>query len=102
MRWNKKLLSDAKADAKEKTMVDIEELKAVCDGQGAKVALLRKNCSNSENKTRTNEEKQKSILDRKEELEKASKENAICQRLYHLVRGITGNGKITLELSIPA
>ncbi len=99
---NKKQLSDAKADAKGKKLIDIEALKAVCDEQNANVDLIRKNCNNSENRIRTNEEKQKSILDRREELEKARKENVICQRLYNLVKGTTGNGKITLEQYIQA
>ncbi|MBD5455168.1 MAG: SMC family ATPase [Lachnospiraceae bacterium] len=99
---NKKQLSDAKADAKGKKIIDIEALKAVCDEQNENVALLRKNCNNSENRISRNEEKQKSILGRKEEFEKASKENAICQRLYNLVKGTTGNGKITLEQYIQA
>ncbi len=48
------------------------------------------------------ENKQKSILDRREELEKARRENGICQRLYDLVKGTTGKGKITLEQYIQA
>ena len=99
---NKKLLSDAKSDAKGKKMIDIDVLKTVRDEQDARVTSLRKNCNNSENRIRANEEKQRSILGRKEELEKARKESAICQRLYHLVKGTTGNGKITLEQYIQA
>lgn len=99
---NEKLLSDAKADAEGKKLIDIEALKALCDKQSANVDLIRKNCNKSENRMSTNEEKQKCILDRREELEKACKENAICQRLYQLVRGTTGNGKITLEQYIQA
>lgn len=99
---NQKLLSDAKSEAEGKKLIDIEALKAVCDGQGAKVAQLRRNCNNSENRIHTNEEKQKSILGRREELEKARKENTICRRLYDLVKGTTGNGKITLEQYIQA
>lgn len=95
-------LSDARSDAEGKTVVDIEALKAVCDGQSANAASIRKDCGSSENRINTNEEKRKRILDRQEELEKARKENAICQRLYQLVRGTTGNGKITLEQYIQA
>lgn len=99
---NKKQLSDAKADAKGKKVIDIEGLKAVCDEQSANVALIRKTCNDNENRISTNEEKRKSILGRREELEKARKENAVCQRLYNLVKGTTGNGKITLEQYIQA
>ncbi|MCM1086647.1 MAG: SMC family ATPase [Muribaculaceae bacterium] len=99
---NKKQLADAKADAKGKKVIDIEALKAVCDEQNANVDLMRKNYNNSENRRNTNEEKQKSILGRKRELEKAWEEHRICQRLYSLVKGTTGNGKITLEQYIQA
>lgn len=99
---NRKQLSDARSDANGKKMIDIEGLKAICDEQSVNVDLIRKNCNNSESRINTNEEKQKSILDKREELEKARKENEICQRLYHLVKGTTGNGKITLEQYIQA
>lgn len=99
---NKEQLLDAKSDAKGKKMIDIEGLKVVCDEQGTNVELIRKNCNNSESRIGTNEEKQKSIFGRREELEKACKENTICQRLYNLVKGTTGNGKITLEQYIQA
>ena len=99
---NKKQLSDAESDAKGKKVIDIEGLKAVCNEQNTNVDLIRKNCNNNENRISTNEEKQKSILSRREELEKARKENTICQRLYNLVKGTTGNGKITLEQYIQA
>lgn len=99
---NQKQLSDARTDAKGKKVIDIEALKAVCDEQKVNVDLIRKNCNNSENRISTNEEKQKSILGRREELEKARRENTICQRLYNLVKGTTGNGKITLEQYIQA
>ena len=99
---NKKQLSDAESDAKGKKVIDIEGLKAVCNEQNTNVDLIRKNCNNNENRISTNEEKQKSILSRREELDKARKENTICQRLYNLVKGTTGNGKITLEQYIQA
>lgn len=99
---NKKQLSDAELDAKGKKIIDIKRLKAVCDEQNANVDLLGKNCHNSESRISTNKEKQKNILSRREELEKARKENEICKRLYNLVKGTTGNGKITLEQYIQA
>lgn len=99
---NERQLSDARLDAEGKTVINIEELKAVWDKQSAKAGLIRENYHNSKNRIRTNKEKQKSILARREELEKARKENAICQRLYRLVKGTTGNGKITLEQYIQA
>ncbi|MCM1187316.1 MAG: SMC family ATPase [Lachnoclostridium sp.] len=99
---NGKQLSEAESDAKGRQMIDIQTLKAVCDEQSTKVDSLKKNYNNSENRMHTNEEKQQSILGRREELEKAQKENLICKRLYELVRGTTKNGKITLEQYIQA
>ena len=99
---NEKQLSDARLDAEGKKVTDIDGLKAVCDGQSAKVDLIRKKCNNNENRIAANEDKRKRILDRRGELEEAQKENGICQRLYHLVKGTTGNGKITLEQYIQA
>ena len=99
---NQKQLLDAKADAEGKTVIDMEALKAVCKEQSAKVDLIRTNYHKCETRIDRNKEKQESILDRREELEKARKENTICQRLYNLVKGTTGNGKITLEQYIQA
>ncbi len=99
---NKKQLADAESDAEGKEVTDIEALKAVCDERSANVNSIRKNRNNSENRISTNEGKQKSILGRREELEKARRENTICQRLYNLVKGTTGNGKLTLEQYIQA
>lgn len=99
---NEGLLSAARLDAEGKEWVDTEALKALCDEQDAKVRLLRKHCGDRENRIRTNEEKRRSILDRREEFEKARRENEVCRRLYELVRGTTGNGKITLEQYIQA
>lgn len=99
---NKQQLSEAKENAKGKKIIDIEALKTVCDEQKERVELISEKYNNNKHRINTNEEKQKRILDRREELEKARKENGICQRLYDLVKGTTGNGKITLEQYIQA
>ncbi len=99
---NEKQLLDATSDAKGKKLIDVGAWKAVCDEQSTNVDLIKKNCHNSETRVNTNKEKKKSILDKGKELEKARKENAICQRLYNLVKGMTGKGKITLEQYIQA
>ena len=99
---NKKQLADAEADAKGKAPVDIDALKAMCDEQEAKVTQIRKKCNNTENRIKTNADRLKNITDRQGELEKARKESDICRRLYDLVKGTTGNGKITLEQYIQA
>lgn len=99
---NSKQLLDVVRDAKGKKVIDIEMLKAACDEQKTNVDQIRQNCSNRENRMSMNKEKQMSILSRREELEKARKENEICRRLYNLVKGTSGNGKITLEQYIQA
>lgn len=99
---NKEQLSDASLNAEGKEIIDIKALEDVCKEQSKNVDLLRKNHNDSENRVITNEKKKNRILDRREDLEKARKENAICQRLYNLVKGTTGKGKITLEQYIQA
>ena len=99
---NTKQLSDAEADAKGKEFIDIEALKKICDEKNTGVVSLRKSCNNSENILKMNEDKLKNILGRRTELEKADKDYKISKRLYELVRGTTGNGKITLEQYIQA
>ena len=99
---NKKRLADAEADAKGKEIIDIDALKEIRDEMNAGVSKLRKNFTNSENVLKTNEDKHKNILNRRTEFEKADKDHKISKRLYELVRGITGNGKITLEQYIQA
>ena len=99
---NRQKLFDAEADAKGREIKDIEELKALRDEKNANVALIRKKYNSGENRINTNREKQKSILEKREEFEKAGKEYNICRRLYDLVKGTTGNGKITLEQYIQA
>lgn len=85
------------ADAKGQTLINIDELKAAYEEEKVNTDLLRKNANRNEMRLRLNEEKRKSILGKKDEYEKALKEYTLTQRLYNLVRGTTGNGKITLE-----
>ena len=97
VRTNLERLSDAEAEAEGRTLIDIGELKTVYEEEKTNTDLLRKTCSRNENRISINEEKRKSILGKKGEYEKAQKEFVLTQRLYNLVRGTTGNGKITLE-----
>ncbi len=99
---NRQKLSDAEADAKGREIKDIEALKVLCNEKNANVTSIRKKYNYCENRLNTNREKQKSILEKREEFEKAGKEYNICRRLYDLVKGTTGNGKITLEQYIQA
>ncbi len=99
---NEKQLAEARKDAEGKKIIDIEALKEVCEEQDEAVASIRKTYNDNENRISRNQEKQKAILARKKELERSGKENAMCRRLYNLVKGNTGNAKITLEQYIQA
>ncbi len=99
---NKTQLSEAKNDAKGKRIVDIVALKAVCDKQDEEVREIRKADNTVSNRISNNIEKQKNIMSQRNDLESARKEYNICSRLYNLVKGNTGNGKITLEQYIQA
>ena len=99
---NKKQLEDAKKDAGDRRMIDVEQLKEKCDLQKAGVTKKRDLANSIKNRLQGNEERLQRILSQEDELKKARKENGICTRLYHLVKGTTGNGKITLEQYIQA
>lgn len=99
---NEKQLAEAILDAEGKEFIDMEQLKTICTEQNAQVEAIRKRLNTGENRIRMNKEKQNNILGRKEELEISGRENAICKRLYELVKGTTGKGKLTLEQYIQA
>ena len=99
---NKTQMTEAKADAEEKKIVDIGALKTACDEQDKLVREIRKADNTVSNRIAVNDEKQKNIVAQRNDLENARKEFSICSRLYNLVKGTTGNGKITLEQYIQA
>ncbi len=99
---NKKQLEDAKKDAKGRKLIDIGKLKEKCDLQHEEVTKKRGISNSIKNRLKGNEERLEKISSQESELEKARKENGICTRLYNLVKGTTGNGKITLEQYIQA
>lgn len=99
---NKVQLSQAKADAKGKKLVEVEQLKEICSVQNSKLEEMQRNTNRIENRITINSDKRDSILSQRDELETSRKEYSICKRLYDLVKGTTGNGKITLEQYIQA
>ncbi|WP_027396485.1 SbcC/MukB-like Walker B domain-containing protein [Anaerovibrio lipolyticus] len=99
---NETQLTQAKADAKGKELVDVAALQELCQQQQLAVDSIRKQENAVSNRLGTNLDKRESIISRRDELERAQKEYGICDRLYKLVRGTTGNGKITLEQYIQA
>ena len=64
--------------------------------------MKRRVVNTIENRLNGNKDKLEKITSQEAELETARKENGICTRLYNLVKGTTGNGKITLEQYIQA
>ncbi|WP_029319889.1 SbcC/MukB-like Walker B domain-containing protein [Butyrivibrio sp. AE3004] len=99
---NEKQLKQAALDAKGKELIDIDALKDKCLVQSENVAAIRKADNAVANRLSNNTDKQKNIMAKQKDLETSGKEYGICKRLYELVRGTTGNGKITLEQYIQA
>jgi exonuclease SbcC len=99
---NNESLKQAAADAEGKSLIDIEALEAICSSQEEKNNIRRRSVNEIENRIRNNREKYHNIETKKGEYETMSKEFDICNRLYALVKGNTGQGKITLEQYIQA
>lgn len=99
---NQRQLEDAGKDAKGRKMIDVGQLKEKCALQRHEVSKKRKVTDFIKNRLQRNAESLGKISSQEAELEKARKENGICTRLYNLVKGTTGNGKITLEQYIQA
>ncbi len=94
---NKTQLIQAEKDAKGKKMVDIEELQSICNSQKNVIDELRNKLNITNNRIDINSEKESNIRAQAGVLEASMKENNIAKRLYNLVKGTTGNGKLTLE-----
>lgn len=95
-------LLQAKEDAKGKVLIDIAGIQAEVNEYGQKIVQMRCHISDIQYRLQTNQAKKKNISELKGDLEKYRKESTICQRLYNLVKGQTGNGKITLEQYVQA
>lgn len=89
-------------DAGDKSEIDIEAIQSEIEQQTEKVRELRKQQNDINYRIQNNKVRKQNITGLKPELEKYRKAHAVCQRLYHLVRGQTGKGKITLEQYIQA
>ena len=99
---NRERLKQAAEDAKGKSVVDVDSLKSICDEQAVRLEAVRKADNTVVNRIANNNEKRENISARREELEKCRREYSISRRLYDLVKGTTGKGKITLEQYIQA
>ena len=94
---NEKQLSQAEKDAQGREKVDVAALKEVCTLQEQAVKKCQEAVNTLGNRIVNNSEKQTRIISQRSAFEKASKEYQISRKLYALVKGTTGNGKITLE-----
>ena len=82
--------------------MDVHALGEMCTLQEQTVKTCREAVNMIRNRIANNSEKQTNILSQRSTFEKASKEYRMSRRLYTLVKGTTGNGKITLEQYIQA
>lgn len=89
-------------DAGHRTPVDLEQLQQEYTGKRVQVETLRTALQAITFRIRNNCEKQQNIRAQQVVYEKTKKENDISYRLYHLVSGQTGNGRITFEQYIQA
>lgn len=99
---NQTQLSQAEKDAEGRQPVDAQALSEMCTLQEQTVKTCREAVNMIRNRIANNSEKQTNMLSQRSTFEKASKEYSIFRRLYTLVKGTTGNGKITLEQYIQA
>lgn len=95
-------LEDARKNAEGKAYVDLQEVTAQTAAQAEKVDSLIREQNRVANRIDKNRDLLEKIEERKDKLEQYRKASAIAGRLYRLVTGQTGNGKITLEQYIQA
>lgn len=102
LKTNSVQLEQAIADAKDKTWIDVQELQEKVTKCSNQVAQTRENKIECVRRYKNNQEKHQSINNQKESLETVRKKHTTSTRLYNLVKGQTGNGKISLEQYIQA
>ncbi len=95
-------LKTAEEDAKGKSLVDISELSGKAASKEAEIKKIRDRQNAINNRRDNNTEAAKNISGKKAGYETARDVHAVCARLYKLVKGDTGTGKITLEQYIQA
>ncbi len=95
-------LLQTRKEAEEKKYIDVNELENLCSEQIVKNKKIRNTENRIANRVSNNTEKRENISLQRTKLEKTYKQYDMCRRLYALVKGTTGNGKITLEQYIQA
>ena len=99
---NKARLAEAEKEAEGRERIDVKALGEAAEEQNKLVESSRTSVNEILYRIRNNEEKRDNITAQREKYEKACHQNTIHTRLYNLVKGQTGNGKITLEQYIQA
>ena len=99
---NKARLAEASREAEGRAPIDVDALKEAAEAQNNLVEEIRKDAGAVRYRMQTNREKQENITSQRGIYEEAGRKYTINARLYSLVRGQTGNGKITLEQYIQA
>lgn len=95
-------LKQAETDAKGKVFVDIAHIREEVEKLEKQVNQGRRMLADIQYRRKANENCRKNIREKSSDLERYRKEYQISKRLYDLVKGQTGNGKITLEQYIQA
>lgn len=95
-------LAAAEEETKGRELIETEEWSRKEKEKAREIADVRSRRNETENRLRNNREIRANIERQKGALERAGKKSDICRRLYELVKGTTGNGKITLEQYIQA
>lgn len=99
---NKTQLEQAEKDAEGRELMDIESLEKEAKQKQDEVDAVRKAANEIATRIKINSDKQASISELIPKLEKSRKDSSTLRRLYDLVKGQTGNGKITLEQYVQA
>lgn len=95
-------LRQAEEDAAGKSRINLELLRAEVEKLESAAGEVNAGLTEIRYRIRNNEEKYGRISELWPEFESAGKLGAVCTRLYRLVKGNTGNGKITLEQYVQA
>ncbi len=95
-------LEQAQKEAAGKTLVDIDLLRQENEEKREYVKTAREGVNTIRYRIQSNTEKLDGMRSQRDHFEKAGREYAVCAKLYNLVKGQTGNGKITLEQYIQA
>ena len=102
VKSNDDQLKTAREDAKDRQFADISGLSSRVAEENATVDGIREHRNEIKKRLEDNAQIAKNISKRRDEYETAKSEYNVLTNLYKLVKGDTGNGKITLEQYIQA